>query len=214
MNDVRKLQSVVLDAAGDAGSALCDSTSDTISATIDNSIDQTDQQKLSKEHNQQQIQSWQTIHQTTQSLLIASSMLVGTASKLGGRIDNNTSCNINNNNNSAEISSGNNRFHDGHYTSENTFCSADSMNGHLFPMALNVGATVLHQKASNEQNVMNRMSNVKTVQINIHDLVIENQSLREKLKEVTADRDRLLCEVSNLRLELDMFELKRLPEER
>lgn len=38
--------------------------------------------------------------------------------------------------------------------------------------------------------------------------------LREKLKEITSDRDRLLCEVANLRLELDMGELKRLPEDR
>ncbi|XP_062558005.1 dual specificity protein kinase shkE-like isoform X2 [Armigeres subalbatus] len=46
------------------------------------------------------------------------------------------------------------------------------------------------------------------------DLAMENHWLREKLKEVTSDRDRLLCEVANLRLELDMAELKRLPEDR
>uniref|UniRef100_A0A182YDA6 Uncharacterized protein n=1 Tax=Anopheles stephensi TaxID=30069 RepID=A0A182YDA6_ANOST len=46
------------------------------------------------------------------------------------------------------------------------------------------------------------------------ELEMENHWLREKLKEVTADRDRLLCEVANLRLELDMAELKRLPEHR
>lgn len=45
-------------------------------------------------------------------------------------------------------------------------------------------------------------------------LARENAWLKEKLKEITADRDRLLCEVANLRLELDMAELKRLPEER
>uniref|UniRef100_A0A182K752 Uncharacterized protein n=1 Tax=Anopheles christyi TaxID=43041 RepID=A0A182K752_9DIPT len=44
------------------------------------------------------------------------------------------------------------------------------------------------------------------------ELEMENHWLREKLKEITADRDRLLCEVANLRLELDMAELKRLPE--
>ncbi|XP_055382294.1 uncharacterized protein LOC129612625 isoform X2 [Condylostylus longicornis] len=48
--------------------------------------------------------------------------------------------------------------------------------------------------------------------INIDELILENYALREKLKEITNDRDRLLCEVSNLRLELDMQELKRLPE--
>uniref|UniRef100_A0A182T334 Uncharacterized protein n=1 Tax=Anopheles maculatus TaxID=74869 RepID=A0A182T334_9DIPT len=50
--------------------------------------------------------------------------------------------------------------------------------------------------------------------ISPQELEMENHWLREKLKEVTADRDRLLCEVANLRLELDMAELKRLPEHR
>lgn len=45
-------------------------------------------------------------------------------------------------------------------------------------------------------------------------IAAENYWLREKLKEVTSDRDRLLCEVANLKLELDMGELKRLPEDR
>lgn len=46
------------------------------------------------------------------------------------------------------------------------------------------------------------------------DILSENYWLREKLKEIQSDRDRLVCEVANLRLELDMGELKRLPEER
>lgn len=46
------------------------------------------------------------------------------------------------------------------------------------------------------------------------EIATENYWLREKMKEITADRDRLLCEVANLRLELDMAELKRLPEDR
>uniref|UniRef100_A0A182PBH6 Uncharacterized protein n=1 Tax=Anopheles epiroticus TaxID=199890 RepID=A0A182PBH6_9DIPT len=46
------------------------------------------------------------------------------------------------------------------------------------------------------------------------ELEMENHWLRERLKEITADRDRLLCEVANLRLELDMAELKRLPDHR
>lgn len=49
---------------------------------------------------------------------------------------------------------------------------------------------------------------------NAEDMALEMFWLRDKLKEVTADRDRLICEVANLRLELDMAELKRLPEEK
>lgn len=48
---------------------------------------------------------------------------------------------------------------------------------------------------------------------NLEDMAKENYWLREKLKEMTSDRDRLLCEVANLRLELDMNELKRLPDD-
>lgn len=205
MSEVRKLQPTALDTVYAEGTVLCDSTS------LDNAIDQTDQKNVSKEYNQHQIQSRQTLHQTTQSLLIASSMLVSSTNNVGGGVDNNNGCYINNNN-SAEIKIGNSRVQ-GNYSSENILGSTDSMNGHLFPMALNIAPTVLNQNAANGQ-LMNTMSNMKTVQINVHDLVIENESLREKLKEITADRDRLLCEVSNLRLELDMFELKRLPEEK
>lgn len=49
---------------------------------------------------------------------------------------------------------------------------------------------------------------------NPEDMAMEMFWLRDKLKEITADRDRLICEVANLRLELDMAELKRLPEEK
>lgn len=48
---------------------------------------------------------------------------------------------------------------------------------------------------------------------NMEEMAKENYWLREKLKEMTSDRDRLLCEVANLRLELDMMELKRLPDD-
>lgn len=48
----------------------------------------------------------------------------------------------------------------------------------------------------------------------LEDMASENYWLRQKMKEITADRDRLLCEVANLRLELDMAELKRLPEDK
>lgn len=50
--------------------------------------------------------------------------------------------------------------------------------------------------------------------VSSQELARENNWLREKLKEITTDRDRLLCEVANLRLELDMAELKRLPEDK
>jgi hypothetical protein len=46
------------------------------------------------------------------------------------------------------------------------------------------------------------------------DLLQENSWLREQLDQIAKDRDRLLCEVASLRLELDMQELKRLPEDR
>ena len=48
---------------------------------------------------------------------------------------------------------------------------------------------------------------------NMEEMAKENFWLREKLKEMTSDRDRLLCEVANLRLELDMMVLKRLPDD-
>lgn len=47
-----------------------------------------------------------------------------------------------------------------------------------------------------------------------NDVMSENYWLREKLREIQSDRDRLLCEVANLRLELDMGELIRMPEDR
>lgn len=59
----------------------------------------------------------------------------------------------------------------------------------------------------------NNNSSTKSVQL-IDEIATENFWLREKMKEISADRDRLLCEVANLRLELDMAELKRLPEDR
>lgn len=61
-------------------------------------------------------------------------------------------------------------------------------------------------------NIMTSASNPNVTAA--ENLARENAWLKEKLKEITADRDRLLCEVANLRLELDMAELKRLPEER
>ena len=70
------------------------------------------------------------------------------------------------------------------------------------------------------QNQMAAANNKQQSQMQPNDfltpqeLAMENHWLREKLKEITADRDRLLCEVANLRLELDMAELRRLPEDK
>lgn len=61
--------------------------------------------------------------------------------------------------------------------------------------------------------VNNNNNNAPPTQF-IEEIASENYWLREKMKEINADRDRLLCEVANLRLELDMAELKRLPEDR
>lgn len=63
--------------------------------------------------------------------------------------------------------------------------------------------------------VVNNNNNATTNPVQLIDeIATENFWLREKMKEISADRDRLLCEVANLRLELDMAELKRLPEDR
>lgn len=62
--------------------------------------------------------------------------------------------------------------------------------------------------------VVNNNNNNTNANILIDEIASENYWLREKVKEINADRDRLLCEVANLRLELDMAELKRLPEDR
>lgn len=64
---------------------------------------------------------------------------------------------------------------------------------------------------ANNNNNNNNNSNPSHL---IEEIATENFWLREKMKEINADRDRLLCEVANLRLELDMAELKRLPEDR
>lgn len=142
------------------------------------------------------------LHQTTQSLLMASSMLVGSGSlnnvNVGGK---------SNQNNSTE-----NDLMDthGHYSSSNIFGSNDSMNSQF--SNLNCGSTTANHHSSYGQQIM-AMPNMNAMHINVHELIMELHELREQLKEVTADRDRLVCEVSNLRLELDMVELKRLPEE-
>ncbi|XP_065089479.1 uncharacterized protein LOC135710742 [Ochlerotatus camptorhynchus] len=75
-------------------------------------------------------------------------------------------------------------------------------------MASSLSAPSMQQQIQQQQKLQQNEF------ISAQDLAMENLWLREKLKEVTSDRDRLLCEVANLRLELDMAELKRLPEDR
>ncbi|XP_058460093.1 uncharacterized protein LOC131435865 [Malaya genurostris] len=72
-------------------------------------------------------------------------------------------------------------------------------------MATSLSAPSMHPQPTHQQ---------QNEYISPQELARENHWLREKLKEITSDRDRLLCEVANLRLELDMAELKRLPEDR
>lgn len=61
-------------------------------------------------------------------------------------------------------------------------------------------------------NIMTSSSNPSVIAA--ENLARENAFLKEKLKEISADRDKLLCEVANLRVELDMAELKQLPDHR
>lgn len=95
-------------------------------------------------------------------------------------------------------------------------CATSSTNG-LLVEAIN---PVVHMASSlSAPSMQLQIQQVQPQQqqnemVSAHDLAMENHWLREKLKEITADRDRLLCEVANLRLELDMAELKRLPEDR
>lgn len=81
---------------------------------------------------------------------------------------------------------------------------------HLMPVtSLSSNSIDALQMASTQQH-----QHPTPLPILLDDIATENFWLREKMKEITADRDRLLCEVANLRLELDMAELKRIPEDR
>lgn len=75
-------------------------------------------------------------------------------------------------------------------------------------------ATAIMAPVTAVNNINNNNNNNPTTHLVIDEISTENYWLREKMKEISADRDRLLCEVANLRLELDMAELKRLPEDR
>lgn len=74
-----------------------------------------------------------------------------------------------------------------------------------------IGSIIAPATVVNNNNTTNNNANPNLL---IDEIASENYWLREKMKEINADRDRLLCEVANLRLELDMAELKRLPEDR
>lgn len=72
--------------------------------------------------------------------------------------------------------------------------------------------TVSLEEKSNEKTSLNLSHEEK-------DIIIEQQGqeieeLKKSLKELSAERDLLLCEVSKLKFELEMSDLKRLNEER
>lgn len=82
-------------------------------------------------------------------------------------------------------------------------------------MATVNSGTVIGSNLLTPATVVNNNNNATANPVQLIDeIATENFWLREKMKEISADRDRLLCEVANLRLELDMAELKRLPEDR
>lgn len=89
---------------------------------------------------------------------------------------------------------------------------APSTSAALHSMVASTGPAAAIMTPANIINNINNNNNNGTHMID--EIATENYWLREKMKEISADRDRLLCEVANLRLELDMAELKRLPEDR
>lgn len=190
-----KLQRTVDDLVEGGNAAIFKSSFDNISMQSEASVEKGEMQHSMCE---QQRDSQNQLHQTTQSLMMASSMLVGSINNVGGETyqDRTENDMINNHHHSQ-----------GHYSSASIFGSTDSMNTQFTNM------TATHTPRSSIGHLMMNPQNVQTMHINVHELVIENHALREQLREISADRDRLLCEVSNLRLELDMIELKRLPEE-
>lgn len=145
----------------------------------------------------------QQLHQTTQSLAIASSIMAGfgydprNSDVVGGIIGGDGAGAVNTSN-----ISGNNSIV--RYNDLNIFGSSESV-GVMAAVTPTVTTPSLAPQIA---------AAVNTVKINVEELLRENRALREKLKEVTADRDHLLCKVSNLRLELDMTALKQLPEQR
>lgn len=81
-------------------------------------------------------------------------------------------------------------------------------------LSVNVPLTDNNNDITNANININTNTNNNDNDNNVDEILRENQFLRLKLQELTIDRDRLLCEVSNLKLELDMIELKRLQNDR
>uniref|UniRef100_A0A336KG09 CSON009646 protein n=1 Tax=Culicoides sonorensis TaxID=179676 RepID=A0A336KG09_CULSO len=93
-------------------------------------------------------------------------------------------------------------------TSVNSIQGAANNSNSQSPNNSNTAQILALQKG----NIMTSSSNPSLIAA--ENLARENAFLKEKLKEISADRDRLLCEVANLRVELDMAELKQLPDQR
>lgn len=89
--------------------------------------------------------------------------------------------------------------------------SVNNMDGAIVTSPSSSSGSMTGSTTVNNNN--NNVATTNPAQL-IEEIATENFWLREKMKEISADRDRLLCEVANLRLELDMAELKRLPEDR
>ncbi|XP_036325918.1 uncharacterized protein LOC118738962 [Rhagoletis pomonella] len=146
----------------------------------------------------------QQLHQTTQSLAIASSMMAGfgydpsNSNIVGG---------INGGGSNSAGAVGTNCI-----TGTNSILRYNDLN--IFGSSESVGVMATVTPTATTPSLAPQIAAaVNTVKINVEELLRENRALREKLKEVTAHRDHLICEVSNLRLELDMSELKQLPEQ-
>ncbi|XP_017482222.1 PREDICTED: uncharacterized protein LOC108371227 [Rhagoletis zephyria] len=147
----------------------------------------------------------QQLHQTTQSLAIASSIMAGfgydpsnSSNIVGG---------INGGGSNSAGAVGTNSI-----TGTNSILRYNDLN--IFGSSESVGVMATVTPTATTPSLAPQIAAaVNTVKINVEELLRENRALREKLKEVTAHRDHLLCEVSNLRLELDMSELKQLPEQ-
>lgn len=139
-----------------------DGVSSSLTATVKNHIHALDNISVTSDCSMEQAHQ-QQLHQTTQSLLMASSLMTG-------------------------VDGGGKDLH-----SETVLSNVSSLPGCVLGFKEPMG--------------------INTIKINIEELLRENFALREQIKKIITDRDRLLCEVSNLRLELDMSELKRFPEE-
>jgi hypothetical protein len=87
----------------------------------------------------------------------------------------------------------------------------NSENTNICEIIDSLTATATHMSQTNDPLQANGFPGQQQPPQNLEQ---ENTWLRAQLENVAKDRDRLLCEVASLRLELDIQELKRLPEER